>query len=70
MVLSLFLGGLRLKTPPATPLFPSLEMEANAPEMVVQRELPIIQTLSRVRIQTLFFTELLYAYSLLRCFLS
>ncbi|XP_017227680.1 uncharacterized protein LOC108192651 [Daucus carota subsp. sativus] len=36
-----------LKTPPATPLFPSLEMEANAPDMVVHRELPIIQTLSR-----------------------
>ncbi|XP_017982334.1 PREDICTED: uncharacterized protein LOC18589499 [Theobroma cacao] len=38
-----------LKTPPATPLFPSLEMEANAPELVIQRELPIIQPLSRVR---------------------
>ncbi|KAF9674508.1 hypothetical protein SADUNF_Sadunf10G0134500 [Salix dunnii] len=36
-----------LKTPPATPLFPSLEMEANAPENVVQREIPIIQPLSR-----------------------
>ncbi|KAL2469437.1 Uncharacterized protein Adt_37573 [Abeliophyllum distichum] len=36
-----------LKTPPATPLFPSLEMETNAPEMVVQREIPIIQHLSR-----------------------
>ncbi|CAK7326007.1 unnamed protein product [Dovyalis caffra] len=36
-----------LKTPPATPLFPSLEMEANAPEHVVQREIPIIQPLSR-----------------------
>ncbi|KAA3490186.1 mediator of DNA damage checkpoint protein 1-like isoform X2 [Gossypium australe] len=32
----------RLKTPPATPLFPSLEMEANAAQPVVQRELPII----------------------------
>ncbi|KAG4143905.1 hypothetical protein ERO13_D05G001500v2 [Gossypium hirsutum] len=31
-----------LKTPPATPLFPSLEMEANAAQPVVQRELPII----------------------------
>ncbi|OMO53256.1 hypothetical protein CCACVL1_28772 [Corchorus capsularis] len=38
-----------LKTPPATPLFPSLEMEAaNGAELVVQRELPIItQPLSR-----------------------
>ncbi|KAI3501677.1 hypothetical protein L1887_29631 [Cichorium endivia] len=37
-----------LKTPPATPLFPSLEMETkNAHELVVQRELPIIQSLSR-----------------------
>ncbi|GJT93626.1 hypothetical protein Tco_1082471 [Tanacetum coccineum] len=37
-----------LKTPPATPLFPSLEMETkNAHELVVQRELPIIQPLSR-----------------------
>ncbi|KAH9795013.1 hypothetical protein KPL71_005082 [Citrus sinensis] len=36
-----------LKTPPATPLFPSLEMEATAPELVVQREIPIIQPLSR-----------------------
>ncbi|KAL9686594.1 hypothetical protein QQ045_030986 [Rhodiola kirilowii] len=37
-----------LKTPPATPLFPSLEMEAaTAPEMAVQRELPIMQPLSR-----------------------
>ncbi|XP_022848772.1 uncharacterized protein LOC111371092 [Olea europaea var. sylvestris] len=36
-----------LKTPPATPLFPSLEMETNAPEMVIQRDLPIIQPLSR-----------------------
>ncbi|XVE98910.1 hypothetical protein REPUB_Repub03eG0149300 [Reevesia pubescens] len=36
-----------LKTPPATPLFPSLEMEANGPQLVIQRELPIIQPLSR-----------------------
>ncbi|XAR71497.1 hypothetical protein NMG60_11028792 [Bertholletia excelsa] len=36
-----------LKTPPATPLFPSLEMEANAPDLVVQREIPVIQPLSR-----------------------
>ncbi|KAK4707829.1 hypothetical protein R3W88_028754 [Solanum pinnatisectum] len=39
-----------LKTPPATPLFPSLDMETNAPELVIQKEIPIIQpviTLSR-----------------------
>ncbi|KAL0456358.1 UNVERIFIED_CONTAM: hypothetical protein Slati_0975000 [Sesamum latifolium] len=36
-----------LKTPPATPLFPSLEMETNGQELVVQRELPIIQPRSR-----------------------
>ncbi|KAI4374021.1 hypothetical protein MLD38_012069 [Melastoma candidum] len=36
-----------LKTPPATPLFPSLEMETNAEEYVVQREIPIMQPLSR-----------------------
>ncbi|KAL6900679.1 hypothetical protein ACP4OV_005355 [Aristida adscensionis] len=30
-----------LKTPPATPLFPSLEMEANSSQMVFQKELPI-----------------------------
>ncbi|GMI77418.1 hypothetical protein HRI_001411100 [Hibiscus trionum] len=36
-----------LKTPPATPLFPSLEMEANAAQPVVQRELPIIRPFSR-----------------------
>ncbi|KAL1544874.1 inositol-1,3,4-trisphosphate 5/6-kinase [Salvia divinorum] len=36
-----------LKTPPATPLFPSLEMETNGPELVMQREIPIIQPLSR-----------------------
>ncbi|XP_031377083.1 uncharacterized protein LOC116192627 [Punica granatum] len=36
-----------LKTPPATPLFPSLEMEPGTAEVVLQRELPIIQPLSR-----------------------
>ncbi|KAK6911681.1 hypothetical protein RJ641_023774 [Dillenia turbinata] len=36
-----------LKTPPATPLFPSLEMDVNASDLVVQRELPIVQPLSR-----------------------
>ncbi|KAI3812559.1 hypothetical protein L1987_17270 [Smallanthus sonchifolius] len=37
-----------LKTPPATPLFPSIEMEArNTNELVVQRELPITPPLSR-----------------------
>ncbi|KAF6162356.1 hypothetical protein GIB67_008485, partial [Kingdonia uniflora] len=36
-----------LKTPPATPLFQSLEMEANAPELAVQRELPVLQPLTR-----------------------
>ncbi|XP_011091749.1 uncharacterized protein LOC105172109 [Sesamum indicum] len=36
-----------LKTPPATPLFPSLEMETNGQELVVQRELPIIQPRTR-----------------------
>ncbi|XP_076943454.1 uncharacterized protein LOC143613701 [Bidens hawaiensis] len=37
-----------LKTPPATPLFPSIEMEAkNAHELVVQRELPVTHPLSR-----------------------
>ncbi|KAL3520413.1 hypothetical protein ACH5RR_018562 [Cinchona calisaya] len=35
-----------LKTPPATPLFPSLEME-KGPELVTQREIPIVQPLSR-----------------------
>uniref|UniRef100_A0ACD5XU98 Uncharacterized protein n=1 Tax=Avena sativa TaxID=4498 RepID=A0ACD5XU98_AVESA len=32
-----------LKTPPATPLFASLEMEADSCQMVFQRELPILQ---------------------------
>ncbi|KAL6601745.1 hypothetical protein ACP70R_044965 [Stipagrostis hirtigluma subsp. patula] len=32
-----------LKTPPATPLFPSLEMEANSTQMIYQKELPILQ---------------------------
>ncbi|KAJ4824763.1 hypothetical protein Tsubulata_024395 [Turnera subulata] len=36
-----------LKTPPATPLFPSLEMEANPQQVVMQREIPILQPLSR-----------------------
>ncbi|KAK4551223.1 hypothetical protein RGQ29_032456, partial [Quercus rubra] len=36
-----------LKTPPATPLFPSLEMEATAPELVLQKELPITRPPSR-----------------------
>ncbi|GJU24408.1 hypothetical protein Tco_1163029 [Tanacetum coccineum] len=40
---------IKLKTPTATPLFPSLEMEKkNAHELVVQRELSIIQPLSRM----------------------
>ncbi|XP_072971547.1 uncharacterized protein [Typha angustifolia] len=30
-----------LKTPPATPLFPSLEMEANIPNMIIHKELPL-----------------------------
>ncbi|KAK3189156.1 hypothetical protein Dsin_028717 [Dipteronia sinensis] len=40
-----------LKTPPATPLFPSLEMEANAPadRLIIQRDIPILQPLSRSR---------------------
>ncbi|XP_030472308.2 uncharacterized protein LOC115690188 [Syzygium oleosum] len=36
-----------LKTPPATPLFPSLEMEANAGDYPMQREIPILQPLTR-----------------------
>ncbi|VVA13164.1 PREDICTED: mucin-5AC [Prunus dulcis] len=36
-----------LKTPPVTPLFPSLEMETNGPELVIQREIPILHPLSR-----------------------
>lgn len=47
-----------MKTPPATPLFPSLEMEATAPELVVQREIPIIQPLSRVCILSSYFIYL------------
>ncbi|KAL5159507.1 hypothetical protein HKD37_15G043815 [Glycine soja] len=35
-----------LKTPPATPLFPSLEMEPSS-QLVVQKELPISQVISR-----------------------
>ncbi|CAI8607433.1 unnamed protein product [Vicia faba] len=37
-----------LKTPPATPLFPSLEMEPNA-KLVVQKELPIAQFISNAQ---------------------
>ncbi|CAN0881954.1 hypothetical protein LINGRAHAP2_LOCUS14522 [Linum grandiflorum] len=38
-----------LKTPPATPLFPSLEMEATGPPpLLLQREITIVQPLSRV----------------------
>ncbi|XP_057453564.1 uncharacterized protein LOC130745380 [Lotus japonicus] len=36
-----------LKTPPATPLFPSLEMEPNA-HLVTQKEIPISQPISRL----------------------
>ncbi|PIN00882.1 hypothetical protein CDL12_26618 [Handroanthus impetiginosus] len=36
-----------LKTPPATPLFPSLEMETAGQELIIQREIPIIQPLTR-----------------------
>ncbi|XP_058215708.1 uncharacterized protein LOC131326838 isoform X2 [Rhododendron vialii] len=36
-----------LKTPPATPLFQSLEMDATASQLAVQRELPIVLPLSR-----------------------
>ncbi|CAI0389554.1 unnamed protein product [Linum tenue] len=36
-----------LKTPPATPLFPSLEMEASRPDLLVQREITVVQPLSR-----------------------
>ncbi|KAJ1382230.1 hypothetical protein SESBI_44430 [Sesbania bispinosa] len=35
-----------LKTPPATPLFPSLEMEPSA-QLVIQKEIPISQPISR-----------------------
>ncbi|QCD85712.1 hypothetical protein DEO72_LG3g232 [Vigna unguiculata] len=35
-----------LKTPPATPLFPSLEMEPG-PQLVVQKEIPISQAITR-----------------------
>ncbi|TVU08899.1 hypothetical protein EJB05_42326 [Eragrostis curvula] len=38
-----------LKTPPATPLFPSLEMEANSSQMIFQKELPILQTVRTSR---------------------
>ncbi|XP_059309559.1 uncharacterized protein LOC132060575 [Lycium ferocissimum] len=49
-----------LKTPPATPLFPSLDMEANAPELVIQKEIPIIQpviTVSRVCASTFSYFQ-------------
>ena len=49
------LSTLRLKTPPATPLFPSLEME-NGPELVTQREIPIVQPLSRVCLLTVILS--------------
>ncbi|KAK1314506.1 hypothetical protein QJS10_CPA06g01505 [Acorus calamus] len=38
-----------LKTPPATPLFPSLEMEASCTNLVVQREIPILHPLKPSR---------------------
>ncbi|VAI34719.1 unnamed protein product [Triticum turgidum subsp. durum] len=38
-----------LKTPPATPLFASLEMEADSAQMVFQRELPILQPVKTSR---------------------
>uniref|UniRef100_A0A0D9XFQ9 Uncharacterized protein n=1 Tax=Leersia perrieri TaxID=77586 RepID=A0A0D9XFQ9_9ORYZ len=38
-----------LKTPPATPLFPSLEMDANSSQMIFQRELPILQPVKTSR---------------------
>ncbi|XP_004304828.1 PREDICTED: uncharacterized protein LOC101311986 isoform X2 [Fragaria vesca subsp. vesca] len=41
-----------LKTPPATPLFPSLEMDANGPEFIIQREIPILQPRSRFAVVT------------------
>lgn len=44
----------RLKTPPATPLFPSLEMEANDPNMIFQRELPIPQSIKPSRVHTIY----------------
>ncbi|CAN1786211.1 hypothetical protein LINPERHAP1_LOCUS17157, partial [Linum perenne] len=38
-----------LKTPPATPLFPSLEMETTGPpSLLLQREITIVQPLSRL----------------------
>lgn len=43
----------RLKTPPATPLFPSLEMEPS-PNLVTQRELPITHSISRVCLWTIY----------------
>ncbi|KAF7044999.1 hypothetical protein CFC21_072630 [Triticum aestivum] len=38
-----------LKTPPPTPLFASLEMEADSAQMVFQRELPILQPVKTSR---------------------
>ncbi|KAJ8615961.1 hypothetical protein MRB53_035333 [Persea americana] len=38
-----------LKTPPATPLFPSLEMEAAGANFVMQREIPILQPIKHSR---------------------
>ncbi|XP_022928960.1 putative uncharacterized protein DDB_G0282133 isoform X1 [Cucurbita moschata] len=40
-----------LKTPPATPLFPSLEMEAIAPHMKAQKETRFLQLLSQPQSQ-------------------
>jgi hypothetical protein len=40
----------RLKTPPATPLFASLEMEADSCQIVFQRELPILQPVKTSRV--------------------
>ncbi|PON38305.1 hypothetical protein PanWU01x14_313640 [Parasponia andersonii] len=50
-----------LKTPPATPLFPSIEMEATAtdgPQLIIptQREIPILHPLSRVSLLFYIYT--------------
>ncbi|XP_047979238.1 uncharacterized protein LOC125221156 [Salvia hispanica] len=50
-----------LKSPPATPLFPSLEMETNGKELVLQREIPIIQPISRVNFISDFYQLFLHA---------
>ncbi|TXG48464.1 hypothetical protein EZV62_027758 [Acer yangbiense] len=49
-----------LRTPPATPLFPSLEMEANAPadRLILQRDIPILQPLSRSRTPPNLMTDI------------